>query len=415
MQRWSGHVTAVLFCFLVLFGVLASPSYGLVITSDNSSYNNAPTAYSDPGWDNVGAMSNGTGVYIGDGWVLTPYHVYAHEAGHSSIVLDQSYDEIAETARRVKSSSGVEGDLVMFRINGNPAIDSLNIRYNDVVGSLSTLIISNGLIQVGGMVTETIGGKQYKYFNTSYPDVAWSDPDRPWPPDIDDPATPPVGEWIPPSREKRWGMNKIPSYNGTNISMTDKYGVTTDSFVTWFDANGGNSEAQPLNKDSGGAVFIKNGGNWELSGVVLAVATPVGYPAAAPNPLTHAVYGNAAYYANLSEYSTDIAEIRLRPLPGDADWNGTVDVLDLNELLATFGSAGEGYSTDFNDDNLVDLKDFTILRDNFGMVSGSGNGLEPPDNSLLGPPIATPEPTTVFLLIAGVPAILKSRKRRRKA
>jgi hypothetical protein len=412
MRRWSGHVTAVLFCSLVLLGVLAGPSYGLIVTSDNPGYSTAP--YNDPGWDNVGWMSNGTGVYIGDGWVLTPFHVYRHEAERSSIVLDQEYDEIPGTARRVKSSSGVNGDLVMFRINGNPEIDGLNIRYNDVVGNLTTTIISNGLIQVGGVVTETIGSKQYKYFNTSYPDVSWTEPERPWPPDITDPTTPPVEDWIAPSRGMRWGTNKIPSSYGIDIPLTMN-GITTDSFVTWFDLNGGNSEAQPLDKDSGGAVFIKNGGDWELSGLVLAIATPQGYSSDAPNPLTHAVYGNAAYYANLSEYYADIAAIRLRPLPGDADWNGTVDALDLEELLATFGSVGEGYSTDFNEDNLVDLADFTILRDNFGMISGSGNGLEPPDNLLLGPPIATPEPTTVFLLIAGIPAIMKLRKRRREA
>jgi hypothetical protein len=58
-------------------------------------------------------------------------------------------------------------------------------------------------------------------------------------------------------------------------------------------------------------------------------------------------------------------------LDGDADHNGTVNLLDFNSLSANFGQSGRNFSQgDFNYDTTVDLLDFNILSARFGQILG---------------------------------------------
>ncbi|MEL7238961.1 MAG: hypothetical protein AAGK78_08865, partial [Planctomycetota bacterium] len=70
-------------------------------------------------------------------------------------------------------------------------------------------------------------------------------------------------------------------------------------------------------------------------------------------------------------------------------------------LRDNFGEAGVYAEGDFNDDGVIDLQDFLILRDNFG------EGL---DTAPLGNWLATiPEPMAASVLL--VPALLLRRRR----
>ncbi|MCR9218524.1 MAG: hypothetical protein NXI14_15155 [bacterium] len=55
-------------------------------------------------------------------------------------------------------------------------------------------------------------------------------------------------------------------------------------------------------------------------------------------------------------------------LPGDVDQSGTVDLADLNIVLANFGTTGE--QGDATGDGLVDLADLNLVLANFGMGAG---------------------------------------------
>ncbi|MEO0529974.1 MAG: hypothetical protein AAF266_05270 [Planctomycetota bacterium] len=86
------------------------------------------------------------------------------------------------------------------------------------------------------------------------------------------------------------------------------------------------------------------------------------------------------------------------PLDGDANGDGSVDLLDLDILGANFGTMGTGTvaTGDFNGDTNVDLLDLDILGANFGATLGGGS--------------AIPEPTAcVMLLLAGVGAVVSRR------
>ncbi|MEM7680486.1 MAG: dockerin type I domain-containing protein [Planctomycetota bacterium] len=91
-------------------------------------------------------------------------------------------------------------------------------------------------------------------------------------------------------------------------------------------------------------------------------------------------------------------------VPGDANGDGDVDLLDFDILAGNFGAgpgAVGGVSIgDFNGDGNVDLLDFDILAGNFGFTS---------PGSLPG---AVPEPASMALLGLGSLTLLRGRRRR---
>ena len=87
------------------------------------------------------------------------------------------------------------------------------------------------------------------------------------------------------------------------------------------------------------------------------------------------------------------------PIPGDANGDGSVDLLDLDILGANFGAMGSASFADgdFNGDGNVDLLDLDILGSNFGTGS---------------PSTAVPEPISLGLLLLCA-ACLQTRQRLR--
>ncbi|MDP6636906.1 MAG: PEP-CTERM sorting domain-containing protein [Phycisphaerae bacterium] len=89
-------------------------------------------------------------------------------------------------------------------------------------------------------------------------------------------------------------------------------------------------------------------------------------------------------------------------LDGDTDVDWDVDSDDLDNLMSVFGAEGD-WRTDFNEDGRVDLADFVLMRANFG----AGSGLSP----VAAPAVATPEPGTAVLLLLGLGAVIRRRKK----
>ncbi|MEM9295906.1 MAG: DUF5060 domain-containing protein [Planctomycetota bacterium] len=85
-------------------------------------------------------------------------------------------------------------------------------------------------------------------------------------------------------------------------------------------------------------------------------------------------------------------------LPGDANDDGAVDLLDFDVLAQNFGSTNpDGPETgDFNRDGVVDLLDFDLLAQNFGSSV----------------PVVVPEPASAAMLLFSGSAWIRGRRRR---
>ncbi|MBC8372570.1 MAG: PEP-CTERM sorting domain-containing protein [Planctomycetes bacterium] len=116
------------------------------------------------------------------------------------------------------------------------------------------------------------------------------------------------------------------------------------------------------------------------------------------------VVGDATFGAELK-----LSIVATPPIPGDVDGDWDVDTYDLNALVAEFGLTDPPHTltADFNDDDMVDLDDFAMLRGNFGFGVASA-----PDAEF---GAATPEPTTLTLLALGGLAILRRRRKQQQA
>ena len=108
-------------------------------------------------------------------------------------------------------------------------------------------------------------------------------------------------------------------------------------------------------------------------------------------------------------YEIDYVEVRVTSVPGDTDDDSDVDPADFNNLVAQFGAAPPDgpVSADFNDDNMVDLEDFTVMRVNYGFgVETAAAGDFDSETHL------TPEPATLILFGAAAFVVLKRKSLR---
>ena len=100
----------------------------------------------------------------------------------------------------------------------------------------------------------------------------------------------------------RWGTNHITAYVPGGIGFTE-------AFFTTFDEAQPDHEAQSTVGDSGGGVFAKDGPDWKLAGIMIALGN---FP---PQTLMTALYGNVTYSADVSAYSDQIVDAIAVPEP----------------------------------------------------------------------------------------------------
>ncbi|MFM8494390.1 MAG: trypsin-like serine protease [Planctomycetia bacterium] len=277
-------------------GSLAAPSVAravLIQTATGTGNTTAPP--DDPGWANVGVRGIGNGVYLGGGWVLTVAHV-----GAGDIVLGgATYSSVPGSAVQL-TNGGASGrsaatDLMLYRLATEPVgLAPVTIAATQPPVGTAVTMIGSGLDR--GAFTEWS-------VNSSVTPWVWAEVDS---------GGNAAGYKTAGTRQMRWGTN--------TISATDLWITASDlappldvrSIGTEFDAQFGTSEAQAVNHDSGGAVFAKPGGAWELAGMIFDVG---GY-SGQPSPAFNAVIGNATYSVDLSYYRPQIMAIVPEPSTG---------------------------------------------------------------------------------------------------
>lgn len=295
MGRKTSWKSSTLICSLFVVASAASPTWAVVIRGGDGSGNISAPA-DDPGWANVGSVGGATGIYLGDGWVLTAAHVWG--SGQSTASFDgQSYAIQSDSAHRLQQpGTGSPIDLELFRLVGAPSdLPGLTLSSTAPPRSATVLGIGNGRNR---SATET-------WWNSLWQQASPGDGTA-------------HGFSYGSGNRKRWGENTIAQ---NNVLINAGYGDTY-TLKTVFDAGGGISEMQAATGDSGGALFFKNGADWELAGVILAISSPY-----SGQPGGTALYGDATYYADLSRYRSQIQAIMNDPGANAVPEPGTAGLL----------------------------------------------------------------------------------------
>jgi hypothetical protein len=269
--------------FLMMFVVRSQA----VIVAGGDGTQNTTTPDGGQGWDYVGRITSANGApssvtYIDNNWFITAYHIQALDNPTGVLLGDSSYTIDSGSWTRLSNTAGGDADLAMFRVTTDVSgLSAVSIAASAANGSDLTLI-GNGRNRAADLTSWNVSG------------TTWTENGSP--------SNTSGYQWAS-GATKRWGNNTKEDDAGL---INDGYG-TTDMYYTDFDDVAG--EAQGATYDSGGGVFVDNGGDWELSGLMLTTA---GY---SDQPSETAVFGNVTYVADLSQYAEQITETAAIPEP----------------------------------------------------------------------------------------------------
>ena len=283
-------------------------SHGVAISSGDGSGNTTAPA-DDPGFANVGTLGGASAVYLGNQWVITANHVgRATVPNGQPVVFDGlGFNVEVGSGQRIRNPSGFGlsefTDLILYRLENDPGLTPVELVTNPVGAGTDVTLIGNGR-------------------NREAEQTAWNVTVNPNGPDTWTETTGPNsdvrGFRTTGTRDIRWGENTVTGRTLVDLGPTDGDVV---SFFTTFDEFGRTHEAQATNGDSGGAVFLRENGDWKLGGILNAVGNSPDFPfdgrppgESSSDPFPY--FGRVSTAADLSIYSDQIRSIIAIPEPG---------------------------------------------------------------------------------------------------
>ena len=235
--------------------------------------NDANLASPDNGlpWENVVQMRNesgpiGTGVYLGNRYVLTAGHVgplTSVKVGFVDYLLDSSPAVAIGTA-----------DMKLVRLASDPGLNGVRLNTNPSGDAGNSYLVGYG---VGRASSSLLGSSP----------VTWGDS-----------AT----------AIKRWGTNLV---DGA-ISGVQVGGYSSDLLRTQFNSNAGINEAALTIYDSGSALFRLIGSEWDLVGLGAYVQNS-GYSLASTQ--FNSKDSDDSYFIRISSYSNAVNQIGAVAVP----------------------------------------------------------------------------------------------------
>lgn len=268
---------------------LVAPAVAVIVEgTDGMGNTNAPAG--DLGWSHVSENGGGTGVYIGNSWVLTAAHVGPFLFFQSPTV----YWAVAGSSRTLTNADGTASDLMVFQVSGDPGLPALSLLDAPPAVGAGVVAIGRGWERGAEAYWSTNGG--------SWVEVGSSDPQDH------------AGYLLDTSRRTmRWGTNLLTD-NDAWIELDASGTISFNRSLIWsFDAGGTDSEGQAVPGDSGGGVFVADGfGGYALAGIMYARETFAGQPSAS------AAYGNESMAIDVSAYRDQIVSITGVPEPASA-------------------------------------------------------------------------------------------------
>jgi len=247
----------------------------LAIVAGGAGSGNTSPPQDDPGYANIGHRGAASAIYLGNGWVLTATHVGAGATTFNGVTYNAVPGTSVQLLNPPTGTYTVNSDLTMYKIDGLPALPSLNIERSAPAVGWNVVMIGDGRDRLPS-----------QYYWTSN-----------WTPS----ATPSyyTGYTWTSSQSIRWGTNTI-----TSVGLPVGVGPNSDyAFATTFTGTTA-YDAQGATGDSGGGVFHKDAaGAWSLTGVMFSTNQYAGQPA------NTSVFGNVTFVADLSVYRTQIVAL----------------------------------------------------------------------------------------------------------
>jgi hypothetical protein len=222
-------------------------------------------------WKHVGKVGMGSGVYLGNGYVLTSAHVGCYPLQ----IFDGSYYRPDYKSWKVlELENGTQSDLAIFRVeapDGESELAKLapiEIADQSPQAADAVLMMGTGLQQQSAPAAMSSNGRILAV----------------------------LGYHIDRRRATRGGLNRIEEVRTLPIKTGDR---ETYCFTTKFDR--GIFEAQASDGDSGGATFAydSNAERWRLAGCIIAVSQKDGF----------VPFGSQTFLADLSRYRNQISRI----------------------------------------------------------------------------------------------------------
>jgi secreted trypsin-like serine protease len=217
-----------------------------------------------------------SGVYLGDGWLLTAGHVITNYRGAKikDVVLDGHVFQLRPESVVLIEQGGVRADLAVVRIDGQPELKRLAIAKKSPAVGARLFLAGNGPLREPARTYWDAAGREV-------------------------PASSPHArsgfKWFV-DKEKgahgmHWGTNQVATKDAISPGPG---GTSTRVFGTRFREEGATpDESQAGPGDSGGPVFVKTAKGYELAGIMLAISGQ--HPKAA-------IFGDQTYIADLAIY-----------------------------------------------------------------------------------------------------------------
>lgn len=291
------------FCKRWIPGLLALSAMPAQAVVNISGHLNNTAAGLDPGFglfDNIGAVNgSGSGIYLGDGWVLTANHV-AGSLPLTATFGGIPYPTLPGSWQRITNPTGMGlstyTDMVVFRLASTLALPTVNLASLAPTLNEPTIMVGNGRIQADDLSLwlHTVGPGSN--------DDTWLEN----PPGIPNRS----GFKTTGVHQVRWGLNDVSSSVIATANMgTIPSPVNVRYFTTRFDDTEYDDEAQAVTGDSGGAAFTYNGSFWQLSGMMFSVSTYENQPGGT----TAAIVGQQTAIADIASYRNQILAIVPEP------------------------------------------------------------------------------------------------------
>lgn len=259
--------------------LLSAQAAQAIINADNTNSTipdntSAPSLPPASDWNNVGQINGGSGIYLGNSWVLTADHV-----GAGNINFDgTTYNWNGQPEIRLNNPDTTAADLIMFKLTAQPT-------------GLSSLMVANTspttatqFYNVGYGVARNTAEEYYNYNPITQTFTQTNTPS----------SASYGGFGYGSTYTKSWGQNTVAGTTTYNLG----YGEVNAFYSTFTNTHGQtNTPDQIINGDSGGGVFNSLG---QLIGVNDAIGTFKNQPAST------VLFGNQSDIIDIAPFYSQI-------------------------------------------------------------------------------------------------------------